>query len=710
MTGIVQGLLAAYSAVSSAVSDAYFNLVTLLLPGNGTNGAQNNTFLDSSTNNFSITRNGNATQGTFSPFSQTGWSNYFDQSSRFSLDRAASSFGTNDFTIECWWLANGSQSNYAGIVAQDFNVTNGSWTLKVRSTSDQVEFSYINSTPQNVTASSNVNDGAWHHIAVTRSGTSLRIYIDGTLSTTGTLPSAFSFGSGAGNTDIGYQARDNSFIKGYVSNLRLVNGTALSTGSTYTVSTTPLTAVTNTSLLTCQSNRFIDNSSNAYAITVAAGAPSVQAFSPFAPTAAYSAATVGGSGYFDGTGDYLASATDAALVIGSGEFAIEWWEYRTALGNVDTSIVLGNGTYGALIGYYDSGAVRFLLSTTGSSWNIFNNAPTLSTLAANQWTHFVVTRQSTGAGTSTFRVFVNGKLEIINTSGGSGTVYQPTNQIFVSGGITGSSAPIEGYMSNVRVSIGAIPTDYQTSSTTVSATTVIFTPPTAPVTTTSQGATSGNVEYLLNFTNAGITDATAKNALETVGNAQISTTQSKFGGSSMYFDGNGDNLSSPTSPNLDMGTGNFTVEAWVYVSSRTLNFPLIVGNNNGSYSAGAIALTNSNNDSASYFDKFVLSVFDIATPTLVASSTNSLNTWYHLAIVRNGTTLTMYRDGVSVASTTISSSAVFNWGKSGLRVGGGNWDAAQSYFNGYIDDLRITKGYARYTANFTPPTSAFALQ
>jgi len=265
-------------------------------------------------------------------------------------------------------------------------------------------------------------------------------------------------------------------------------------------------------------------------------------------------------------------------------------------------------------------------------------------------------------------------------------------------------------MSNVRVSIGAIPTDYQTSSTTVSATTVIFTPPTAPVTTTSQGATSGNVEYLLNFTNAGITDATAKNALETVGNAQISTTQSKFGGSSMYFDGNGDNLSSPTSPNLDMGTGNFTVEAWVYVSSRTLNFPLIVGNNNGSYSAGAIALTNSNNDSASYFDKFVLSVFDIATPTLVASSTNSLNTWYHLAIVRNGTTLTMYRDGVSVASTTISSSAVFNWGKSGLRVGGGNWDAAQSYFNGYIDDLRITKGYARYTANFTPPTSAFALQ
>jgi len=56
-------------------SDPYFNYTTLLLPGNGTNGAQNNTFVDSSTNAFTITRNGNTTQGTFSPFSQTGWSN-----------------------------------------------------------------------------------------------------------------------------------------------------------------------------------------------------------------------------------------------------------------------------------------------------------------------------------------------------------------------------------------------------------------------------------------------------------------------------------------------------------------------------------------------------------------------------------------------------------------------------------------------------------
>jgi hypothetical protein len=62
------------------IYDPYFNQTTLMLHGNGTNAAQNNTFLDSSTNNFTITRNGNTTQGTFTPFSQTGWSNYFGSS------------------------------------------------------------------------------------------------------------------------------------------------------------------------------------------------------------------------------------------------------------------------------------------------------------------------------------------------------------------------------------------------------------------------------------------------------------------------------------------------------------------------------------------------------------------------------------------------------------------------------------------------------
>jgi hypothetical protein len=89
-----------------------------------------------------------------------------------------------------------------------------------------------------------------------------------------------------------------------------------------------------------------------------------------------------------------------------------------------------------------------------------------------------------------------------------------------------------------------------------------FVPPTAPPTAIT------NTQLLLNFTNAGIVDSTAKNVLETVGNAQISTAVSKFGGSSMYFDGTGDYLFSPVSQNFSF-PGDFTIEGWMNTSTTS---------------------------------------------------------------------------------------------------------------------------------------------
>ena len=86
---------------SAEPTDTNFKNVTLLLHGDGSNGAQNNTFIDSSTNNFTITRNGNTTQGSFSPYG-SNWSNYFDGTSDYLTYTGGSSlnFGTGDFTIE----------------------------------------------------------------------------------------------------------------------------------------------------------------------------------------------------------------------------------------------------------------------------------------------------------------------------------------------------------------------------------------------------------------------------------------------------------------------------------------------------------------------------------------------------------------------------------------------------------------------------------
>ena len=101
---------AAAAGTPPASTDPQFNYVTMLLHGDGTNGAQNNTFVDSSTNNFTITRNGTPTQGIFSPYG-TLWSNFFNGSSdwvRFSYSSSLIPASGTDFTAECWVYLTGA--------------------------------------------------------------------------------------------------------------------------------------------------------------------------------------------------------------------------------------------------------------------------------------------------------------------------------------------------------------------------------------------------------------------------------------------------------------------------------------------------------------------------------------------------------------------------------------------------------------------------
>jgi hypothetical protein len=702
MSGILQTL---FLGAAGALKDAYFNLTTLLLNTSSTNGAQNNTFLDSSTNNFSITRNGNTTQGTFTPFSQTGWGNYFGGASNYLsiADNAAFDFGTGNFCVEFWFNAPNQTTSYPAIISS--SAYTGALSIRYDNTGyDNKIFVYMGGGGDPVLASTNaIANNVWAHVAVVRdSTTSLKIYVNGVLDGTATISSSLATDLSNGPMYVG-RGFDvdgtNAYFTGYVSNIRVTKGGAVYT-SAFTPSTIPLTTTVpsgTVSLLSCQSNRFIDNSSNAFAITVN-GTPSVQAFSPFAPTIEYSTSVVGGSGYFDGTGDYLTVGSGTDVDLGTSDFMIEAWYYCVANGTYCSGVIskrvggVASGWGMNSVGFvcdmngtwYDSWANPFWVGSTSATG--YNSSTSLQKL--NQWTHIVVTRQGTDA-----RWFVNGQL--LGYFSRTGAIQQLTGSPLAVGlGGTTAEQPFNGYLSNCRVVVGSVPTGYQTSSTTLN--TQIFTPPTAPVTTTSQGATSANVKYIGNFTNAGIFDAAAKNDLETVGNAQVSTTQAKWGTTAMYFDGTGDRLQvgQTTTPNLILGTGDFTIELWVRFISLPAGDLLLVGGDTNA------AFLIANNSGQIRFGTYNVNWL------IGPGGSMTTNNWYHVAVTRSGTTINLFLDGSAVVSSVSSAQ---NFSAASYVIGGDQVGGVTS-LNGYMDDLRITKGYARYTANFTPPAAAFPLQ
>lgn len=682
------------------VTDPLFENTTLLLQADdAANGAQNNTFLDSSSNSFAITRNGNTTQGSFTPFSQVSgaWSNFFGGSGNYlkSGTLAAISTTQTTFTVECWvymtQLPAGSIPVTIGDLAPESNTAN--WTFGPIS-SGKVAFYWFTTVGNTATGSTVLALNTWHHIAVSVSSNVISIYVNGvkeTLTGTTTLTNRASIFNSIG---MGQRSAGGEIFYGYVSNARIVSGAALYSGDVIAVPNTPLGAASSgtTQLITCQSNRFLDTSSNAVSMTPTGSSMTVQPFSPFAPQFQWTPSVIGGSGYFDGTGDFL--LTTGAISF-TGQFSCEAWFYRTLSGGSQRTIFalnqsVNNG-FGSLRIDTDSGNtalnITASIGTSGSAW-----AATISSNSVyqiNSWNHVLVTRDASNV----VRLFVNGVLRGNATV--SGTLYSAlNNQLIGANYVAGPAAgnAFQGYIGDTRIINGSIPTTYQTSSTTSG--TSIFTPTTAPLTTLSQGATASNVALLCNFTNASIYDGTMKNNLETVGNAQINTSIVKYGSGSMAFDGTGDWLLIPHSVDQFLSTGQFTIELWVYRNASAA-YGLVA---KGTGTTGWLVSLNTSNQV----------VFTFASSTITSSGTVAASTWTHIAVVREtiGTNQTkIYINGVNDGQGTVTTD--FNQTNS-MYVGADR--TGGSAFNGYIDDLRITRGIARYTQNFIPPSVALPRQ
>ena len=662
-------------------TDDDFNLVTGLYHFDGTNGAYNhaNTSFNSASSgsgNINPYPAGVVGQGTFSPFSadEGKWGVQFSRGNPdyLTLNDSDFSFGTGDFTIECFvffetiattgqglfQLSNGTLNaqDGRGPAIGTYNGT-GKWHIYYGAGETQ------NNTVGSAIAAPDV--GKWIHVAYVRTSGTIKIFIDGTqigsdISYTGNYTDTyFTVGGWYGSLYT---------VGGRLSNFRVVNGTAVYT-SNFTVPTTPLTDITNTKLLTCRSNRIFDASGAANTVTVGNGAPFVQPFSPLAPSASYNAAVNGGSVNFEAVAsgyvaDLWGSLNLTSLTFGTGDFTIEAWIYKT----VNGESTIYNGSYHTAqqsprLIVTSSNKLSFLLDTTAQ-------ATSSADVPLYMWTHVAVSKAS-----STGYLLMNGAQ--VGTWSDSHDYPSPYLYYFFGCNATQNGSAFVGNFA-ARILKG---TGLYTGS---------YTVPTSPFTDIT------NTVTLLNGAGGALFDQTGKTNLITVGNAQLSTSFKKFGTASAKFDHTGDYLKISRSSFIPIGLGDFTIECFAYFAATPVGdgqglFQLSNGYLN-SQVRGPAAGAEGNNGKWTMF---------AGTTQYTHTSVPSTGTWYHVAQVRNSGTTKLYIDGTEILSASDSTNYTDNY----FIIGG--WYSGDYLLNGYIDEFRISFK-ARYTSNFTAPTEEFA--
>lgn len=216
-----------------------------------------------------------------------------------------------------------------------------------------------------------------------------------------------------------------------------------------------------------------------------------------------------------------------------------------------------------------------------------------------------------------------------------------------------------------------------------------------------------NVSLLLHMNTSDLSSTSfvdsSSNAFPVTGNGVIiSTAQSKFGGASGQFDGSTSYLTVPDNTAWDFGNGNFTVETWVRFVSNSVTQAIV-----GQRTSGSSNIAWYFSYSASTGLNFNYSSTGTGLQTRSVAFTPAINTWYHLAVTRSSADLRFFVDGTQQGTTQSAGTTTFFNSTAVLQVGALNTSGRTSYLNGFIDDLRITKGVARYTSNFTVRTDPF---
>ena len=635
-------------------------------------------------------------------------------------------FGSGDFTIEFWVKFN-SWSNDKSILTKGWgNVSTGSFL--VYTSLNRILF-YASDNGSGWTIASaqlvaNVTTNKWYHIAITRSGSTFRTFANGIQTASWTNGAALynSTGQGiaVGNSDDGVYPVDCN-----IDGLRITKGICRYT-SNFSL------PFNDTSLVT--EGAFKDRSRFSKRVVNNNYVSANQSIKKFGDS----------SGQFTRSSNQFLTVpnTNNAFAFGADDFTIELWAYLN-------SIPSGSG-YPAgywLCGWGDVNSntgFDFYLTDTNIIMSIADFASTpvsgVHNMVTEQWYHLCAVR----SGTS-IKLYVNG-IEVASATT-SVSACSPGSHIAIAAAEpTGAtSGNFDGYIDDFRITKGVA---RYTSSFVVPAAPapnlglgpiapsspsglavterdnifkVSLTPPAfdgrSPITSYSfqyseNGSTWNNtsvvsdpyydkVSLLLPMTGSNnstiiVDDSKHNHSIGLVGNVKIVSSESWFGNGSAVFDGTSDNLVIQNNPVFDLTNQDWTIEAWIRPTGNWSKYNNIItkrGNGGDEGTGCDFQLYLGINNGVLGFYNDIVSIKESSAIPLV-------NIWNHVAAVRNGRIITLYLNGISVLS--FSGDTLYTTNR---KVYVGGWPASNGgndYFYGNMNDVRVTKGVARYTSNFDP--------
>ena len=641
--------------------------------------SDNNNITDASSSNHTVTANGNATAGTFGPYRHGGYSTYFDGSGDYYTIPNGLDLGTSDFTFEFWIWPDEDMTGVAKtFINTEYSGGGLGWSFTTATYAGYNGLTFGYGLYGSYTTGRYVDNywpprNEWTHLVAQRRNSTIEIYVNGVSQTLTTFNQNATFSDSTNFTSSMNLRTFFSGVKAYVSDLRLVSGSFVYDGN-FTPSTDNITAVTDTILLTNQQQfpYFVDNSPNAYEITTY-GNTTIKPVGKY-DYSPYSASNDGGSVYFDGTGTSYLEASLGNDGVFTGDFTFEcWFNTATTTKSYQAILYQSGGSSAPGIWGIDLGTgekFRFFYGTSVS--NYANNASGV-TISPNKWYHAAVVRSGT-----TVTMYLNGtSVSTFTNSETSGSSSWGTT---VGRNKYSSSRDFQGYIADVRLTNGT------------AVYTANFTPPTSPL------SSSGAI-FHVKGTGASIIDkAQSTNLVLPNSGVTGSTTQVKFASTkSMYFDGTS-SAGVPIGTNLFLDTLNteYTLEMWYYPTQTGTNSFLMTSYI--SSSTGRWMLYQQGTDSRIRFFGNLNGTREVFTAAV------SANNWYHVAVVRksNGY-ISIFLNGAETELAVDLNGYATVLDRPVLLGSGDTFST--SGCQGYIQDVRITRGLARYTSNFTPPTS-----